>query len=325
MEEGGVAVVRLGMSERAAGDGTIVRLHADEIESDEALARRLVSHSFPVWRDLPVRRVVPGGTDNAIYRLGDELAIRLPRRPSAAGQVDVEARWLPRLAPYLPLAIPEAIEVLAPSKVFPWPWAVVRWIEGDPVTVNTVNDPMTAARDLGGFVRALGEVDATNGPIPSPANSGRGVALAHRDESTRQNIALLDETDAPTLLAEIWEASLAVSPWSHAPRWVHGDLLPMNLLARDGRIVAAIDWGCMSTGDPATDLMAGWALFDGSARRAFRAASGCDDDTWARGRGWALSWAAICLPYYRPVGNPLVAIADRVVASVTAEWRALGA
>jgi aminoglycoside phosphotransferase (APT) family kinase protein len=150
------------------------------------------------------------------------------------------------------------------------------------------------------------------------------VPLGWRDDATRQNIAALDETDHPAVLTEIWEASLAVPPWSGAPRWVHGDLLPVNLLARDGCIVAAIDWGCLSTGDPATDLMAGWAIFDGASRQAFREASGCDDDTWARGRGWAVSWAAICLPYYRPTGNPLVAIANRVLAAVTAEWREVG-
>jgi len=312
------------MTGEAAGRDAAVRLHADEIESDEALARRLIGLRFPAWRDLPVRRVVPGGTDNAIYRLGDELAIRLPRRPSAAGQVEVEARWLPRLAPTLPLAIPEVVEVAVPSEAFPWPWSVVRWIEGGPVTADGFHDPVGAARDLGGFVRSLGEIDATGGPVPSRANSGRGVPLALRDEATRRNIAALDETDHPAVLTEIWEASLAVPPWSGAPRWVHGDLLPVNLLARDGRIVAAIDWGCLSTGDPATDLMAGWAIFTAASRRAFREASGCDDDTWARGRGWAVSWAAICLPYYRPTGNPLVAIANRVLAAVTAEWREVG-
>jgi aminoglycoside phosphotransferase (APT) family kinase protein len=312
------------MTGDAVGRSPAVRLHVDEIESDEALARRLVGARFPAWRELPVCRVVPGGTDNAIYRLGDELAIRLPRRPSAAGQVEVEARWLPRLAPALPLAIPEVVEVAAPDEAFPWPWSVVRWIEGGPVTADELHDALGAARDLGGFVRSLGEIDATGGPLPSRANSGRGVPLAWRDETTRQNIATLDETDAPDLLAEVWEASLAVPAWSGTARWVHGDLLPVNLLARDGSIVAAIDWGCLSTGDPATDLMAGWAIFDEASRQVVREASGCDDDTWARGRGWAVSWAAICLPYYRPKGNPLVAIADRVLAAVTSEWRDRG-
>ena len=204
------------MTGEAAGRDAAVRLHADEIESDEALARRLIGLRFPAWRDLPVRRVVPGGTDNAIYRLGDELAIRLPRRPSAAGQVEVEARWLPRLAPTLPLAIPEVVEVAVPSEAFPWPWSVVRWIEGGPVTADGFHDPVGAARDLGGFVRSLGEIDATGGPVPSRANSGRGVPLALRDEATRRNIAALDETDHPAVLTEIWEASLAVPPWSGA-------------------------------------------------------------------------------------------------------------
>lgn len=312
------------MTGEAASRDAVARMHVDEIESDEAVAQRLVAERFPKWRDLPVRRVVPGGTDNAIYRLGDDLAVRLPRRPSAAGQVEVEARWLPKLAPRLPLAIPEIVEVAPPSAAFPWPWAVVRWIEGEPATSDALHDMIGAARDLGAFVRALGQIDASGGPVPARANSGRGVALALRDDSTRRNIALLDETDRPALLAEIWEASLAVRLWSGTSRWVHGDLLPVNLLARDGRLVAAIDWGCISTGDPATDLMAAWTTFDGEARQAFREASGCDDDTWARGRGWAVSWAAICLPYYRPLENPLVAIADRTLAAVTSEWRNAG-
>jgi aminoglycoside phosphotransferase (APT) family kinase protein len=324
MEEGGIPVSRMGVID-VVGRDAMVRLHPDEIESDESLARRLVDDHFPAWRDLPVRRVVPGGTDNAMYRLGDDLAIRLPRRPSAAGQIELEARWLPRLAPKLPLAIPEAVAVVAPSEAFPWPWAVVRWIDGGPVTADALRDPIRAACDLGAFVRALGRIDATDGPVPSRANSGRGVPLALRDESTRRNIEALYQSDCPGLLLEIWEASLAVPPWSGTPRWVHGDLLPVNIVARDGRVVAAIDWGCLSIGDPATDLMAGWTIFEGASRRAFREASGCDDDTWARGRGWAVSWAAICLPYYRPTGNPLVAIADRVLATVTSEWRDQGA
>jgi aminoglycoside phosphotransferase (APT) family kinase protein len=312
------------MTGRTDRHEAVTHLHADEIESDEDLARRLVAQRFPAWRDLDVRRVVPGGTDNAIYRLGDDLAIRLPRRPSAVGQVEVEARWLSRLAPTLPLATPEVVEVAAPSEAFPWPWAVVRWIDGEPATPDVLHNKVAVAHDLGAFVRALGQIDATGGPVPARANSGRGVALACRDESTRRNIALLDETDDPALLVEIWEASLAVPAWSGVPRWVHGDLLPVNLVARDGRIVGVIDWGCISTGDPATDMMAGWTMFDGAARQAFREASGCNDDTWARGRGWAVSWAAICLPYYRPLGNPLVPIADRVIGAMRDE-RAVGA
>ncbi len=304
-----------------AGDGGGRRLHVDEIDSDVALARRLVADRFPEWRDWPLRRVVPGGTDHAIYRLGDDLAVRLPRRPSAAGQVDAEARWLPFLAPQLPLAIPEVVATAPATAAFPWPWAVVRWIKGESVTPDGLRDPVAAARDLGAFVRALGAIDATGGPPPSPSTSRRGVPLALRDDATRRNLALLgDGFDLP-LLMDAWVASLAVTPWAGAPRWVHGDLIPVNLLGSDGQIVAAIDWGCLSTGDPATDLMAGWMLFDGDARRAFREACGSDDATWARGRGWALSWAAICLPYYRPTGNPLVPLADRALAAITAECR----
>ena len=231
-------------------------MHADELEIDEALVRRLLQEQFPEWSSLPLTRVAPVGTVNAIFRLGDALSVRLARRdgPTVAGSK--EAVWLARLAPQLPLEIPVLVAQGVPTDEYPWFWDILTWVGGDTVPVEEI-DATQAARDLAGFVVALQQVD------PAGAPPGRGIPLAERDEETRYWLARFDGD--PAVEVE-WERALAAPAWSGPPVWHHGDLDVRNWLVRGGRISGVVDWGCMGVGDPACDLMVAWKLHSGAAR-----------------------------------------------------------
>ncbi|MEP6774728.1 MAG: aminoglycoside phosphotransferase family protein [Chloroflexota bacterium] len=292
------------------------KMHADEVDTDASLVRRLLKGQFPLWADLPIKRVESAGTDNAIYRLGDDMAVRLPRIHWAIEQVNKEHRWLPRLAALLPLAIPAPLAKGAPGEGYPWDWSVHRWLEGENATVEPVADPRQAATDLAQFIIALERIDPTDGP---PA--GRGVPLVLRDAAMRAAITAVRgmlDTDAVTAA---WEVALEAPEWDRPPVWVHGDLLPGNLLVERGRLSAVIDFGGLGVGDPACDLMIAWSLFSGESREVFRAALGVDDATWARGRGHALSQAIIFIPYYLGTNPAGVRNARRVVNEVLAEHK----
>jgi aminoglycoside phosphotransferase (APT) family kinase protein len=265
--------------------------------------------------------VAEGGWDNRTFHLGDEMLIRLPSARRYVAQVDKERVWLPRLAPGLPLSIPEPLAQGAPGDGYPWPWSVYRWIEGETASAAGISDPIGFARDLAGFLAALHRLDARDGPAPGPHNFFRGGPLATYDADTREAVAKLGERiDAAAVLA-VWEAALAAS-WSGPPVWVHGDVTAGNLLVRDGRLSAVIDFGCCGVGDPACDLAIAWTFFDGEAREAFRSGLPLDAGTWARGRGWTL-WKALIVWAALPGANPMGA--DRsagIVADLIAEHRA---
>ena len=292
------------------------KMHADEVDTDASLVRRLLTKQFPQWADLPIERVESAGTDNAIYRLGDGMAVRLPRIHWAIEQVGKEHKWLPRLAPLLPLAVPAPLAKGAPGEGYPWDWSVQRWLVGENATIEAPADLCQAATDVAQFIAALQRIDPTDGP---PAS--RGVPLALRDSPMRAAIAavhgLLD-TDAVTAA---WEAALQAPQWDRPPVWVHGDLLPGNLLVEQGRLSAVIDFGGLGVGDPACDLMIAWSLFSGESREMFRAALAVDDATWARGRGQALSQAIIFIPYYLHTNPAGVRNALRVVDEVLTEHK----
>jgi aminoglycoside phosphotransferase (APT) family kinase protein len=295
-------------------------MHADEVETSVSLVRRLLAAQFPDWADLPIEPVTSAGTDNAIYRLGDDMVVRLPRVQRAAGaRVDKEHEWLPRLAPHLPLAVPVPLAKGMPAEGYPWRWSVSRWIEGEPATIERIADPRQAATDLAQFLAALQRIDSVGGPPPGAHNFFRGVPLATRDAYTRTAIARLKgtlDTDAATAA---WEEALKTAAWDRPPVWIHGDLIAANLLAEGGRLKAVIDFGGLGVGDPACDLMAAWTLFSGESRTMFRAALSVDDATWARGRGWALSWALIFIPYYLDTNSVGVSAARHTIDEVLAD------
>jgi len=295
------------------------KMHADELDIDATLVRRLLVAQFPQWADLPLEPVLSAGTDNAIYRLGDDMAVRLPRIAGAIPQVEKEHRWLPKLAPHLPLAVPVPLAKGSPGEGYPWHWSVYRWLKGADATTGRIADLNQAATDLAQFVVALQRIDPAGGPAPGPDNFFRGVPLAQRDAATRSAIASLDgvvDTDAVTAR---WEAALKAPGWEGAPVWIHGDLSSGNLLVEGGRLTAVIDFGCLGVGDPASDAVVAWTLLSGESRDVFRAALSVDDATWTRGRGWALSWALIFIPYYLDTNPVGVANARRTIDEVLAD------
>lgn len=298
----------------------MTRLHADEVPVDEALARRLVDDQFPEWSGLPIARVESGGTDNAVFRLGDDLCLRIPIRPGAATTLAKEHRWLPHVAPFLPLPVPEPVERGAPADGMPFEWSVYRWLPGRVATPGRLRSPKTVAEALGHFVAVIHAIDPTEGPPPGPHNGHRGVPLADRDRATRDSIEQLAGEIDLEAAATAWEDALAAPVWDLPGVWIHGDLWETNLLVDgDGDLTAIIDFGCLGVGDPATDLIVAWNLFDAPTRQVFREHAMVDDATWARGRGWALSFAVIALPYYLETNPVIVENARRMIDAVLAD------
>jgi aminoglycoside phosphotransferase (APT) family kinase protein len=295
-------------------------MHADELDIDAMLVRRLVAVQFPQWADLPIEAVGPRGTDNAIYRLGDDMVVRLPRRERTAVTLAKERAWLPRLAPLLPLAVPVPLADGAADEDFAWPWCVYRWLEGENATVEPIADLNRAASDLAGFLAALQRIDATSGPTPGEHNFFRGEALAARDGGVRSAVAALQNAIDVAAVTAVWEEALRAQTWSRPRVWIHGDLDRRNLLVARGQLSAVIDFGGLGVGDPACDAMVAWKVFSGESRERFRAELSPDDATWARGRGWALSQALGALSYYTAETNPvLVNEARRWLVEVLAD------
>lgn len=295
---------------------TRAKMHVDEFHTDPALVRRLLERQFPLWAGLPVTAVASYGTDHDIYRLGARLGVRLPRIGWAAGQAAKEARWLPRLAPHLPLAVPTPVALGEPDEGYPFPWAVHQWLPGENA-VGTLRDLERAAVDLAAFITALRAVPTTGAPPRLPGT--RGGPLAERDDGVRHAIAELGDRIDGTAALRCWEQSLNAPAWHGAQVWVHGDLLPGNLLVLDGQLSAVIDYGGLNVGDPACDLQPAWNLFTAGSRSTFLTELRVDDATRLRGRGWALSQALIALPYYCQTNAGIVTQALRALDLVLAD------
>ncbi|WP_037303174.1 aminoglycoside phosphotransferase family protein [Amycolatopsis orientalis] len=267
---------------------------------DVALARRLVDTQFPQWAGSPLLPHSPGGSDHVIYRLGEDLSVRLPRHTGAINQAKKEAEWLPRLAPHLPLAVPDLVGVGEPDFGYPWPWAVSRWLDGEVATVDALSGSHEAACVLAGFLTALHRFDA------EPAEDLTGRPLAARDTATRSAIAKAGDAFDQAAMTELWDTALAAPGADGPPVWSHGDFHTGNLLTTGGRLSAVIDFGEFGVGDPARDLIIAFTLMSAETRATFRAALAVDDATWTRGRGWALATGLNAYIHYAAV-NPRVA------------------
>ena len=268
-----------------------MKVHENELGIDVSLVRRLVRAQFPRWADLPVNPVEFGGWDNRTFHLGERMTVRLPSAESYVAQVEKEQRWLPELAPHLPLPIPVPLAKGVPAEGYPFPWSVYRWLEGETATVGRIGDPVEFATTLAGFLVALREIDPTGGPPPGPHNFFRGGPLSVYNAETRQALDALEGRIDTRAAREVWEAALDAA-WQGPPVWFHGDVAWGNLLVEEGRLSAVIDFGTSGVGDPSCDLAISWTLFGGESREAYRAVLGPDDATWARGRGWTL-WKAL--------------------------------
>ncbi len=221
----------------------------------------MLAAQFPQWADLRIEAVLPAGTDNAIYRLGDDRCVRLPRLYSKTLPLEKELRWLPKLAPSLPLDVPDPLVVGEPADGYPFRWSVYRWLDGETASAERIEDLRQTANDLAAFIAALQRVDATGGSPPGQHNAFRGVPLAERDEQTRAAIALLGGAIDGLAAISAWEAALGAPVWEHEPIWIHGDLDFRNLLVKRGRLSAVIDFGCLGVRDPACDVMVAWRFY----------------------------------------------------------------
>ena len=301
----------------------VTRMHDDEVITDASLVKRLIASQFPQWAELPIKPVPSAGTDNALYRLGNDMAVRLPRIHWAVGQVEKEHEWMPKLAPRLPLVIPSPLVMGEPDEGYPWHWSVYQWIEGENLTIDQIPDPVQAAVDMAQFINVLQQIDITDGPFVKDHGS-RGEPLALRDKVTREAIKSMDGMIDPNLALKVWDNAMHASHWDKEPVWFHGDLLPGNLLFHQGRLCTIIDFGGLGVGDPACDMMIAWGLFTGESRDAFRKALKIDDATWKRGRGHALSQAVIFIPYYLET-NPIgVRNAMHQIKNVFADYQSNG-
>jgi aminoglycoside phosphotransferase (APT) family kinase protein len=303
-------------------------MHADEVDVDEALVRALLREQLPELAPedgRPLRRVLALGTDHAIYRLGDDLSVRLPRIGWADGQGEREHAWLPRLAPALPAAVPEPVALGVPGHGYPFRWYVAPWLPGERPAVDDPLQQSRLATDLAAFVTALQSCDATGAPTVRPGR--RGAPLVHADGPTVDAAERLrgtvdpatgEEVELDALLA-IWHDGVRAPGWDGAPVWVHGDLSDGNLVVQDRRLTGVIDWSALAAGDPAVELMCAWSTLDGPARSTLRTLLRPDDATWARGRAWATSAALQALPYYRDTNPDIVERSWRTVRAVLAD------
>jgi aminoglycoside phosphotransferase (APT) family kinase protein len=266
-------------------------LAVDKSEITPAVVKRLLAEQFPEWADLPVTHVELDGWDNTTFRLGDEMSVRLPSGDGYIAQVDKEHRWLPYLAPQLPLPIPQPLAKGEASEAFPRPWSIYRWLEGEPATVDRIADLERFATDLAGFLDALYRIDPVAELAAGPHSHLRGGPVAALDAQTRAAIAAAGGQIDGAAAVAAGERALETT-FDGDRVWVHGDVVAMNLLVAGGELAAVIDFGCCAVGDPACDMTVAWTLFSGESRRVFRDALSVDDATWERGRGWAL-WKAL--------------------------------
>jgi aminoglycoside phosphotransferase (APT) family kinase protein len=285
------------------------RMPAAEVEVSADLVRRLLADQHPDLARLPVE-FLANGWDNELYRVGDELVARLPRRALGAQIITNEQRWLPGLAPRLPLPIPYPERTGVPGCGYPYSWSVVPYLPGVPAAQASSFDPARAAAAVGGFLGVL-HVPA---PADAPANPFRGVPLAERAGTFAANLTLIGGQVDRHAVLRAWDAALAAPRYDGPPVWLHGDLHPANILVNDGQVSGVIDFGDITAGDPASDLSVAWMLlpldWHASFWSAYQAAGGrVDDALRVRARGWALNLAIVFLahsednPVLRDVGR----------------------
>jgi aminoglycoside phosphotransferase (APT) family kinase protein len=300
--------------DHANASAQLKKMHADEVHTDVSLVHRLLTAQFPHWADLPIAPVASSGTDNAMFRLGEDMAVRLPRINWAVGNVAREQEWLPKLAPRLPVEIPAPLGHGKPTEDYPYPWSVCRWLAGANPVVGQLEKPELLAEDLAEFVNAIRKVDVAGAP-----KCDRGVPLAQRDTPTRAALSQLDGIIDVGAASAVWNDVVMFPEWPGPVSWMHGDLSPGNVLLHDGRLSAVIDFGGVGVGDPTVDLIVAWNLLPAPAREVFRAALDVDEDTWVVGRGWALSISLIQLPYYKDTNPALAANSLHVINEVLAD------
>lgn len=296
----------------------MTKMHEHELDIDVQLVRKLLNHQCPQWAQLPITTIQSSGTDNALFRLGNEFVIRLPRvewePESNLKGINKEYEWLPKIARNTNTPISEPIFKGSPDKSYPWPWLIVKWNEGSNPPFEIENEYDMLARDLACFLNQLHSIKLAGGPA-----SRRGVPLNTPivDEETRNAINKLDGEIDIIKITALWEHLSNIPYWKNEPVWIHGDFLPGNILIQNNRLSAVLDFSDVGIGDPACDLVIAWALLNAHSRQVYRRnLENIDENTWDRGRGWALSIALIMLPYYKHTNPVLAALARRMIDNV---------
>ncbi|CAM3694970.1 aminoglycoside phosphotransferase family protein [Deinococcus frigens] len=297
-----------------------LKMHPDEIHTNAALVRRLLAAQFPKWAGLPVRRVQSFGTDNALYRLGEDLLVRLPRIGWTVGQVEKELEWLPRLAPHLPLRVPEPLALGQPGEGYPYTWGVYRWLPGEMPSLSEVAARPELARQLAEFVLALRGCDQTDAPSAENPATDLQQLDPHVRASVETSAQLLD-TDTRKQIIAVWDDTMHLPGWTVAPIWVHGDLHSSNLLWNGEHLTTVLDFSSLELNDPAIDLMAPWNAFGAEARATYREVLHPDDATWERGRARALAKALLALPYYQHTNPEIMERSWYTIREVLADAR----
>ena len=285
------------------------------MEINVALVKQLVTAQFPEWSKLPIKPVELSGWDNRTFHLGPSMLVRLPSAAGYTLQVAKEQRWLPRLAPHLPLLIPTPVAKGRPSHAYPWHWSIYQWIKGKNASIDRIGDMRQFATDLAQFLCDLQQIDTTGGPLAGAHSFYRGAPLAVYDTETCNAIEKLAGEINRQIALSIWEAACSTT-WQKSPVWFHGDIAAGNLLVKNGKLYAVIDFGCAGIGDPACDLTIAWTFLFGESRDMFRKMLPLDDATWARGRGWALWKALITVVEFRNSDPVKAAKSRRIIDAV---------
>jgi aminoglycoside phosphotransferase (APT) family kinase protein len=290
-------------------------LHSNEVAVTSELVTALLAAQMPdLARRTPVR--LGGGTDNVLFRLGPHHVARFPRTKAAVALLAREKAATDHLAACLPLTVPRITGLGSPGQGYPFPWAVLSWIDGHDCGEAPPYDDVAAAHALAGFVAALSAA-----PIPPEApQMGAGGYLITRDPFTRKMIAALHDEADPARVTRIWDDCLALPRWTGTPVWTHADLHPLNILTSTGRITAVIDWGLASVGDAAHDMICAWAVLGPRGREVFRARLNPVPDVWARGRALAFSKAIQAVPYYRTSNLPFCRVMRRTLNQTMEDW-----
>ncbi|THF71348.1 aminoglycoside phosphotransferase family protein [Deinococcus sp. Arct2-2] len=291
---------------------SVPKLHANEFDISGVLVERLLVGQFPQWAALPLRRVLSPGTVHALYRLGNDMVVRLPRIGVDEAEVDKEHEWLPRLAPLLPVPIPAPLGRGEPTADYPSSWSIYSWLDGENPLPGQLPDARAFAAQLATFIAALQSLDTHGAP---PSQRGRRT-LTDLDAAAREGLAQSHGLINVQAAAQAWQRALLAPVWNGQAVWVHADLLPGNLLIQDGRLSAVIDMGSLGAGDPASDFNVAWSILPPEARQVFRHALNVDEGTWQRARGLALVIALSALPYYLHTNPAFAEIARNTIQAV---------
>ncbi|WP_229955125.1 aminoglycoside phosphotransferase family protein [Parasphingorhabdus litoris] len=282
------------------------------------LVTRLVAEQFPQWAGLAIKPVKLNGWDNRTFHLGSDMTVRLPSAERYAVKVPIEQKWLPKLAPSLSFPIPKPLAMGQPSCDYPWNWSVYRWIEGDTADILDECHLRQFARDCARFLKELHQINTSEGPLAGPHNFYRGGSLKVYDEETNAAIHKLKGLIDTEAVAASWKQAIS-SEWVKEPVWVHGDFSVGNIIVKDRKLAAVIDFGGMGIGDPACDLVLAWTFLTPESRGIFKSHMEMDNETWNRARGWALWKALITLASLEDMESSDASQQKRVISSVLSE------